>query len=956
MSGQKEARGRGRAAPARVAPFLLDGLNADGDSDDDGSLEAELFALTGGKPTTGKPKGKEPLPMEHIERMAALCMQDLDEDDVDVEEDDEDLLAELADVLGDEQEEPKAIAPVLQTGPPAGADMENTLNERLAMYKEALINAKQAGEGTKARRYDRGVKTLEDLLRSVKKGGSVSLEDIPPTVAVGKRLDTSAPASVSQDPPINPKPVVCVNGESPQVPAPMKAPPPVPVKPQSLPQPLPPVTVTGPVTSSAPATKSPESHGERTQVLERQREYKLAALQSKKQGDSEMASKYYRIAKSLDTVLSALESGQPLDAGSLPPPPDQLPQNKTETPQPSVKAVTPPAIAITPTADPSPPPPPPKDTLDALQQRMERYRSASEQAKSKGDDRKARMHDRIVKQYQDAIRSHKAGKPVNLAELPVPPGFPPIQGSDPSLQEQSIVGVLETAMKLANQQDGGDSDDDDDDDQKSVNTLKVSPRSGQASQTQQAAPKVSPSKSPKISSKAQQQLQFLESRRKQLMAAALRSKQHKDLEGAKIFLRQAKSLDPMIEASRGGMPVDITKVPPAPFNEDDFSLDQQRRGGGSAPSNEKYNNLMEILKQQHEMCISYSQQFTHLGNITETTKYERLAEECMKYINTVKQAHSRGLPVPRCHYEERTVSIVKLFPELSSTDLVLYVTRGVNLPLPSGSSPNDMDTFVRFEFAYPSLEEAQKDKTNVIKSTNSPVYKEKFTLQINRNHRGLKRAIQAKGIKFEVVMKGHLFKADRVLGTAHLKLEALETNCEIREILEVMDGRKPSGGKLEVSVRIRDPLTSQQLTTSTEKWLVVDPVTMPPVSAPKPKPPTPIKSGAKSPQTLHSLSVLSYEKEKLEKKIYMYKQQQRAVPDDLIAQFNDVTQRSQQQIQLLRQGQGSIRTEYVHQLERYLQFYGDSARRLGQEGNREAAKEALYKRNLVSNELQKLNR
>lgn len=59
---------------------------------------------------------------------------------------------------------------------------------------------------------------------------------------------------------------------------------------------------------------------------------------------------------------------------------------------------------------------------------------------------------------------------------------------------------------------------------------------------------------------AGQQLQFLEGRRKQLMAAALRSKQHKDIEGAKMYLRQAKGLDQMLEASRGGLPVDITKV------------------------------------------------------------------------------------------------------------------------------------------------------------------------------------------------------------------------------------------------------------------------------------------------------------------------------------------------------------------------------------------------------------
>ncbi|XP_077117931.1 coiled-coil and C2 domain-containing protein 1A [Ranitomeya variabilis] len=931
MSGRREARGEGKgktaAPPHKGAPFLLGFPDAGDSDDDDGSLEAELMAITGANKAAQKekPKGKNPLPMEHIERMAALCMQDVDEDiDEDVD-DDEDLMAELNEVLAEEEEEPKVTTPPSQAAPASAGSMEGTVQERLAMYTEALSNAKQAGEGNKVRRYERGVKTLEDMLRTVKKGGSVATDDIPPPVAIGKSPSApTIPPSVviTPDPP-------AVNG------IPAKTPPPVAMKPQSF---LQPVTIAAPITSSAPA-----SDENKTRVMDLQREYKLAAIQSKQQGDTEQATKYYRVAKSLDPMLSALDSGQTVDLDSLPPPPVQLAPNKVTIPQSPVSADPSPASGL---------PSAPRDTLEALQQRMDRYRSAAEQAKAKGDDRKARMHERIVKQYQDAVRSHKAGKQVNLAELPVPPGFPPIQGSDAVPQEQSLVGVLETAMKLANQQDGAGDDDDDDEEQKKGPAIAPKPvaHPGPGTSLQPSAPKPSPPKSPKLSGKAQQQLQFLEGRKKQLLTAALRSKQHKDMEGAKMYLRQSKGLDPMIEAARGGLPVDITKVPPAPVNQDDFTLDRQGKG----QSSEKYAKLMEQLKKQHEMSMSYSQQFTHLGNITETAKYEKLAEECMKYMETVKQAHARGLPVPHCHYEERTISVVKIFPELTNSDLVLYVNKAVNLP--TGSSPSDMDTYVRFEFAYPSLEEAQRDKTSVVKGTNSPVYKEKFNLQINRNHRGLKRAIQAKGIKFEVIQKGGLFKNDRTLGTAHLKLETLESNCEIRDILEVMEGRRPTGGKLEVCVRIREPFTSQQLSSSTEKWLVIEPITLPPAPVSKPKQPTPMKSSSSSPQTLHSLSVLAFEKEKLEKKIVAYRQQHRTPPDDLITLLNDVTQRSQQQLLQLRQGGPAIRIEYVRQLERYLQFYSDSARRLGQEGNREAAKEALYKRNLVGNELQKMSR
>ena len=39
-----------------------------------------------------------------------------------------------------------------------------------------------------------------------------------------------------------------------------------------------------------------------------------------------------------------------------------------------------------------------------------------------------------------------------------------------------------------------------------------------------------------------------------------------------------------------------------------------------------------------------------------------------------------------------------------------------------------------------------------------------------------------------------------------------------------MDGRKTTGGKLEVKVKIREPLSGVDVTPVTEKWLVLIPV------------------------------------------------------------------------------------------------------------------------------------
>nr|KAF6272817.1 coiled-coil and C2 domain containing 1A [Myotis myotis] len=226
--------GRGAAA-ARQLGLLVD-LSPDGlmipeDGVNHEELEAEFLALVGGQPQTlEKLRGKGPLPMEAIEKMASLCMRDPDEEEEEVtdEEDveaDDDLLAELNEVLGEEQKTSESHPPVAQpkaTAPSPG--LEATLQERLALYQTAIESARQAGDSAKVRRYERGLKTLENLLASVRKGSAIDEEDIPPPVAVGK--GPAAPSSHTPAPTLPgsmnlpaPEPRVTVEGPPSTAPA-----------------------------------------------------------------------------------------------------------------------------------------------------------------------------------------------------------------------------------------------------------------------------------------------------------------------------------------------------------------------------------------------------------------------------------------------------------------------------------------------------------------------------------------------------------------------------------------------------------------------------------------------------------------------------------------------------------------------------------------------------------------
>ncbi|XP_061684998.1 coiled-coil and C2 domain-containing protein 1A isoform X2 [Syngnathoides biaculeatus] len=948
-------RGQG-AARAKQMGLLLE-LTPDAEMDDDGNeedLEAELHILMGGgKLQRKKRENKAPVGMADIEKMAALCMKDLDEEDMDDDDldNDEDLLAELNDVLEDDNESSPtqtAQSPRVSvtshslpsTNSNSATGLESRVLERLEMYKAAISSATASGETSKARRYDRGLKTLQSMLASVRKGKAVNEEEMPPPVAVGRKpgaADESEAAKEEQMPepifmpypPFNQKPLREAASGAPNTKPLHLAPPQYPAAAIT-----PGTPIISPLTPSQPGTQHSELKHE---VLSRQREYKLAAIQAKQSGNIDLAKRFYVTAKSLDSMVEAVDRNEPVDLSLLPPTPGDV---VVEThPPPYTKQPAPAAPA--PTQEPTAGLPAPTNVAEALQQRMDIYKSAADGAKTKGDDRKARMHQRIVKQYQDSIKAHKAGRPVNLSDLPVPPGCPPLQGSE--TEQQNFMGVLETAMKISKQ----DPDDEEEDDSpRETGKPSVRPPTQKAKSPAPQAP--GGSLTPKLGVKAQQQVDFLLLRRQAFLRAALHSKKMKDMTAAAQHLRHAKGLNPMIEAAKSGLPVDITKIPNSPVSEDDYVLARSRTSPLSPRTSEQYHSLMDLLRKQHEKCVTQSQQFVLMGNIGEALKCEKLVEESFKNIEILKNAHIKGQPVPKCHTEEKTFSVVKNYPNLAPNDMILYIIRGINLPVPSGVSPNDLDASVKFEFPFPSAEEPQRDKTSTIKSTTSPEFKEQFKLNINRAHRGFKRVIQSKGFKFEIIHKGGLFKTDKVVGTAQLKLESLENRCDIREIIEVMDGRKATGGKLEVRVKIREPISSVELQPMTEKWLILEPVTsLSPPERQKERAPSPRSkskhevsnrsshSSNSPPQyKLHSFSLLNYDKERLERKIAEYKKNRRDPPSDVIHQHKEIIHRLHWQKAQLERASPALLSEYENVLRRFTQGLADSVKKFSTQGNR----------------------
>lgn len=58
------------------------------------------------------------------------------------------------------------------------------VQSRLQMYQSAIAVAKGKGDSSKVRRYERSVKTLNEMTKSLKAGKKINIDEIPPEVFV----------------------------------------------------------------------------------------------------------------------------------------------------------------------------------------------------------------------------------------------------------------------------------------------------------------------------------------------------------------------------------------------------------------------------------------------------------------------------------------------------------------------------------------------------------------------------------------------------------------------------------------------------------------------------------------------------------------------------------------------------------------------------------------------------
>lgn len=461
------------------------------------------------------------------------------------DDDDPDLLNELSEITGDNDEEVAAQLqePLTPTEVPTQSvsaepmlptttmDTVDLIKSRIGMYKLAEKIAKESGDTSRARSRGRGVKSLESLLKQALVGKTINPDDIPPEVSTNAPNAPRPPAAAEP----TPDPV-----------------------PQETPIVAP---IPEPVIQPTEVKSAGVDESKINVLIERQREYKVAALTAKKSGDTSTALQYMKIVRIFDTVLTSARNGEAIDLSDMPPPPSELSSDMlkavSQAPEPAAAAPAKQENTIQQSTDDTPhepepapkpkpvelpPPEVPKTILEALTQRLQKYQAVEANAKAEGNDRKARQNGRIVKQYLDAIKAHKAGRAVVFEELPVPPGYPPIPTNNQPKPVQAPIRKAPAAPAHPVEPDEPSPED---------TSPKRSPMRRQDSRV---------SGNHSNTSVMNKTIELLLERQKEFKEAALEAKKAGEIEQAKELLKTFKGIDNLLNVARGGLPIDISSV------------------------------------------------------------------------------------------------------------------------------------------------------------------------------------------------------------------------------------------------------------------------------------------------------------------------------------------------------------------------------------------------------------
>lgn len=421
-------------------------------------------------------------------------------------------------------------------------------------------------------------------------------------------------------------------------------------------------------------------------------------------------------------------------------------------------------------------------------------------------------------------------------------------------------------------------------------TLLVAPQPA-ASQSQSAVPVIASQPQQQTSQQTLQSQQptsqaieqLLKTRSMQYKQAAVSFKRQQNLTKAKEMLAIVRQIDELQEQLSIGLSVKQSAVPPEPkvdsnnnsksavdlninsnvdnINDKDSKLSELTKDNNNNELLKDLNRLKlsndssglcglieRQIKQQESTCATLAANYLKAGDKQQALifhKYKKQFGQDLLQLLSRKQQQQQNSTAPPPAFQLKSVqySMEKSNLDISPQDLELQIVRAIGLSGGKEVQSTSIQPYCSWEISgWPDASSTLKGDTEVsVSSSIDPEFNYKRLIKIDRS-KTFQRFLERKKATVEVWHYRGFLRKSISLGKATVKLEDLLRKAEIHDYFDLMDvvnGKRSTGGKLELKFRLRQPLLSPEIIQINDNWIFLDspintsssPVTSPVTSA-----------------------------------------------------------------------------------------------------------------------------
>eukprot|EP01128_Nolandella_sp_AFSM9_P006041 TRINITY_DN3039_c0_g1_i1.p1 TRINITY_DN3039_c0_g1~~TRINITY_DN3039_c0_g1_i1.p1 ORF type:complete len:977 (+),score=264.84 TRINITY_DN3039_c0_g1_i1:48-2933(+) len=304
-----------------------------------------------------------------------------------------------------------------------------------------------------------------------------------------------------------------------------------------------------------------------------------------------------------------------------------------------------------------------------------------------------------------------------------------------------------------------------------------------------------------------------------------------DIEALVSEVQQEEASAASIRGSVGGAGVVTAPLSSSEIVEDEMEVDvESPKSTGLTPEvlaiweaqkNTQFDTLLNYLKKQVTSAFNSAKEYRDVDKEI-AIRYLKLKKQWLDDIKTINETRQYPRIPPPLYFFEKT----RFEREIVNNDISLHELEVTVLPgtdLLGPGTETKLSLYTVMEFTWPDSNSPQNFTSSPV-SVEGPPFNPQLTgtkrFRIERK-KSLVRFLKTRKLTLSLFQKKGFFRSDVLLGKANFKLESMLTKSTCLVKAEVVDGRKKTGGILEVRLRLNKPIVSPEKSVVVEKHLFI---------------------------------------------------------------------------------------------------------------------------------------